>query len=118
MKKRKWFIQDNMFIQETYCKNPSLAIPIHEHKAGNSHETRVITGSIRIFNESGWEVVLGAGQTIDLSDNLRHGIETISEESLFHNISSIENFSKCDIDELINAGTLIYEDKNKDTVKT
>lgn len=111
MKKNRWFINGQTLIQETYCLRPMLAIPIHEHAQGRSHITAVVSGSIKIFNDAGWEIILIAGDEVDLHNDLKHGIHTLSDETTFHNITPLERFSQDEIDEFIGAGTLIYEDK-------
>lgn len=109
MKKRRWFTKDQTLVQDTYCKFPMVANPMHEHKPGKSHITTVISGSIRIFDESGWEVSLRSGETIDLSDNLRHAIETTSDDTVFYNIVPLDRLSSEDVAGYIEASDPTYE---------
>lgn len=99
--KRRWYIDGDMFVQETTCPSPMVANKMHTHKPERSHLTSVTSGAVRIFDSSGWEIVVLSGETVDLCNNLEHEIVSIEPDTVFKNIIPASRLSEDEIQEYL-----------------
>ena len=53
------------------------AVPVHRHH--NAQFTMVQTGSLKFLLADGREVVVGAGQVLDLPPHVPHGVEVLED---------------------------------------
>lgn len=110
--RRRWYIDGDMFVQETECPSPRIAQKMHTHPGGKSHLTKVTSGTIRIFDSVGWEVFISAGETIDLEKNLEHAIQAVEENTTYLNIFPASRLPDEHIKELTSIGTVTYRDES------
>ena len=103
-KQVRFFLTENeqFLVQEMHCVDPMIAIKMHEHFPNRSHTTKVISGSILIHDDKGWQVVVNSGETIDLTEeHLKHEIITLDNETVFQNITPAERYSDNEVRDLM-----------------
>lgn len=88
------YFKNNFLVTRFFFSEPSLAIKMHTHDSGQSHITEVISGSIRVIDETGLDVIVKAGEIIDLRENLKHEIYSLENETIIDNKLDLSHYSE------------------------
>jgi quercetin dioxygenase-like cupin family protein len=78
----RWLITErdgaSRYALRRFTIKPAGSIPLHSHS--EEHEIYVLSGTARIFNDEGFEIVAGQGDVLFVSPHENHGYETLGDD--------------------------------------